>query len=115
MPDLSGVDAMKLPDIAMTPTLEHVFARLVDCARKGERCPTGDAISAGVTAAGLALSRKSPTTALALAGRIRVRVHAHNWRVVEILEGPHAGKETKAARWGCYLVIDRDGRRRVER
>jgi hypothetical protein len=103
------------PPPAMTPTLEHVFNWLVACAIKGERCPTTDQIRIEIVRAGLPAQGQAPTTALALAGRILVRVHAKNWRVVEILHGEHAGRRTKAApnHWSCYLVIDRQGVRRV--
>ena len=34
------------------------------------------------------------TSGLARGGKIRIDVYPHNWRVVTILMGPYAGKET---------------------
>jgi hypothetical protein len=47
--------------------------------------------------------------ALARAGRIVLTVHAHNWRVAEILSGPHALKGTMRAPhdWAAYLRVGR--------
>lgn len=60
---------------------------------------------------------------LAKAGRVRVEIFPRNWRVVEILDGPHKGKRTqeppggktgaaRAQRMRPYLVIDSSGTRR---
>ncbi len=73
---------MSIPDREM---LKWTFDLLVGHAVKGERCPTKDQLG---TAANKAIS------VLAHAGRIRVEVSAHNWRVVEIREGEHMGKRT---------------------
>ncbi len=115
-----GTDGLRealRPAPAMTPTLHHVFDLLVAAAVAGERCPTQNDIGAALKRAGLPQGKKgtgrlSPTTALALIGRIRVRVHGHDWRVVEILAGPHAGMAPNG--WAYFLVIDRRGTRRVE-
>lgn len=66
--------------------LDAVFDRIVQAAVNGERCPqTGhDGFTSAIT------------TALARAGRILIEVYARNWRVVEILTGPHKGKRTMA-------------------
>ena len=49
------------------------------------------------------------TSALFKEGKIRVEVFAHNWRVIEILTGPHAGKRTLAPPYKYatkpYLVL----------
>jgi hypothetical protein len=78
------------------------------------------ALLEGAAAKGRALSSDSahgpiPSNAigaLARAARIRSKVYAHNWRVVEITAGPHKGKRTKAAPTSSppYVVIDRNGR-----
>lgn len=115
----AGPELRKAPKTApaMTPTLQFIFDWLVRCAANELRCPTADQIRDELARAGLPHGKgTAPTTALAFMGRIRVHVHARNWRVVEILDGPHAGQQTKGAPNGhaCYLVIDRAGSRRVE-
>lgn len=62
---------------------DKLFEKMVDLAVRGERCPFNEHLPAG----GL--------SALARAGRIRIEVFRHNWRIVTILEGHHAGKQTK--------------------
>jgi hypothetical protein len=78
---------------------DEVFDLMVLCAINNERCPFNDQLPPG------ALS------SLARAGKVRIEVFRHNWRIVTILEGPHAGKQTlrdplleKGAR--PYVVID---------
>ena len=76
-----------------------LFERIEEIAVKGERCPFNEALPAG----GLG--------ALARAGKIRVEVFRHNWRVVTILVGPHAGAKTQMdpyIKTGSkpYVVID---------
>ena len=89
----------------------RVFGMLEAAAAAGARCPINDQLPYGAT------------KMLACNGRIRIEVYAHNWRVVEILEGPHKGKRTmeapsiksgklRGARPKPYLVSDRDGIRR---
>lgn len=100
-------------------TLDAVFALIERAAIAGERCPNKDQIGAFLTEQGLTRRGDSPgdmTTALARHGRLRLTVHTHNWRVAEILAGPNAGTKTKARPNGgsCYMVVDRDGPRRVE-
>lgn len=69
--------------------IEMGFALIELAAENGERCPTNQ--SAENPTGEL---RSGVTTALLKQGRIRVEVYAHNWRVVTILTGPHAGKRT---------------------
>lgn len=83
--------------------LERNFALLEAAAAVGERCPQSrpfgplDAPAAGQ---------------LARAGRIRVEIFAHNWRVVTIMEGPQRGKATAPSphpgRGKPYKVIEKD-------
>lgn len=65
--------------------LDRQFGLIELAARHGERCPQSKPFGP-----------VSPqvTTALARAGRIRIEIYAHNWRVAEILTGRHAGKRT---------------------
>lgn len=86
----------------MSAPIDTVFGLLVDAARKGERCPQGWQLG----------DRNKLVAALARAGRIRVEVWAHNWRVVEIAEGPHKGKRTLKAPCGIkpYVVIDKESK-----
>ncbi len=88
---------MKLPKIS----LADAFAVLEKAAAAGDRCPM--AKTDGLTS--------TLTSALARAGKIRIDVYAHNWRVVTILVGPHAGKSTLGApnpHWRPYLTIGRE-------
>jgi hypothetical protein len=64
--------------------LDKAFALLVEAADVGERCPK----TIGGPLA------KDALTALVRAGRVRSEVYAHNYRVVTILVGEHAGKST---------------------
>lgn len=87
--------------------LSQQFALLEEAAARGDRCPQSrphGPIVSGVI------------TALARAGKIRSEVYVHNWRVVEILVGPHAGKRTapEPTRHGTgkpYKVTDASGTR----
>ena len=80
-------------------TLAEAFAALEQAAASGARCPiTG---TNGLTS--------NLTGALARSGKIRIDVYPHNWRVVTIVSGPHAGKSTappKNKDWRPYLTIE---------
>lgn len=81
------------------PKYGAAFARLEQCAEGRDRCPQNDQIPSAAF------------SALARAGRIKVMVFRKNYRVVEILVGPQAGKRTADAtdrRIGevPYMVID---------
>lgn len=83
----------------MTPG--EAFLLIEKAAIAGERCPKADRGS-GFTS--------TITSDLARAGRIRIDVYPHNWRVVTICEGPHAGKSTAPApnpKWRPYLTIQK--------
>ena len=90
--------------------LSKAFAQIEAAAVAGARCP--------VTAReGIPGLPPGVTTALARAGRVRFEVYAHNWRVAEILAGPHAGKRTQGppqAGWKPYLVIGTETVRRYQ-
>lgn len=67
--------------------IDLAYEILVLAAIKGERCPANshdgvDGIPDGATGA------------LRAAGKIKVEIYARNYRVVEILTGPFAGKRT---------------------
>lgn len=65
--------------------LDKAFALLEATAIAGERCPQTAPFG----------PLPGPATGeLARAGRIRVEIFAHNWRVVTIMEGLHRGKHT---------------------
>lgn len=89
----------------------RVFSLLVDAAIAGRRCPTADELE---NAAGT-YGRIAPIL-LAEEGKIRIEVFAHNWRVVTICEGPHAGAKTAPPpgqrEHQPYHVIEPGGRRR---
>lgn len=75
------------------------FDHIAAVAARGERCPFNEQMPAGL------LPR------LARAGKIRIEVFRHNWRVVTILQGEHAGKTTAhdtsmSAGSKPYVVID---------
>lgn len=67
------------------PTLERAYALIEQAAIKSERCPQGRPFGELTSDAVMTLAR---------AGRIRVEIFMHNWRVVTILTGPNAGKQT---------------------
>lgn len=85
--------------------LDRVFALVEQAAISGARCPQNDE---------LGVNGQPALRALALSGRVRIKVGSRNWRQVEILTGPHAGKQTadsphKGSR--VYLVLDKSGTR----
>lgn len=93
--------------------IERGYVEIERAAVAGERCPRnqGWGCEAGkyVLVGGL---QPGVTTVLARQGRIRIEIYPHNFRVVEILSGPHAGKRTAAPpdpRWRPYRIIARTG------
>lgn len=79
-------------------TPAQAFAMLEQAAVTGARCPVSGAD--GLTS--------QLTGALARSGQIRIDVYPHNFRVVTILTGPHAGKATAPPpnkHWKPYLTI----------
>jgi hypothetical protein len=87
------------------PLLDKAFAILEAAAVAGERCPENGTmgLNAGVV------------PALARAGRIRIAICLHNYRIVTLLSGPHAGKSTAPHPDGRkpWKVIDAGGTRRL--
>ena len=67
--------------------LDKTFDMLVAAAVLGERCPQSP--PHGI------LNKQAPGI-LARAGKIRIEIFMHNYRVVTIMDGPHKGKQTKA-------------------
>lgn len=87
----------------MTPQ-QTAFSMIEAAAMKGARCPQANEFPEGGVA--------SAVYALADQGKIKIETYAKNWRVVQILEGPHAGKRTKACPHnhdGPWRVIDQNG------
>lgn len=82
-------------------TLNETFALLKEVARKGERCPAGKPFGPLVPAV---------MSALAHAGRIRIEIFCHNFRVVTIMEGPNKGLQTMPSPHGGlpYRTVFRD-------
>lgn len=89
------------------PQLRAVFALIEEAAAKGARCPTRQEIRQHLIAAGLGGEPVKLVGELCRRRRILIYVHAHNWRVAEILEGPHTGKSTMPPPrpWAAYLRI----------
>lgn len=83
-------------------SIEDAFNLLVEAAVAGERCPQTRPHGPIQAAAMSALYR---------AGRIEGLIYKHNYRVVRILTGPHAGKTTAAPARGLkpYKRIDAAG------
>lgn len=89
---------------SLTPEeLDAAFAEIEAAAAAGTRCPMNYTGALAINS----------VPALARAGRIRILITGHNWRQVDILTGPHAGKSTlpdplKRKPW---KVIDAGGTR----
>lgn len=100
--------------------IDEAFALFEAAAVAGERCPMTYPYGPIPTAA---------TDALIASGHIRSMVYGRNYRVVEILKGPHAGKSTAPEPNGraLYMVngrhvdhrltcwADKNPKRRVQR
>lgn len=90
-------------------TLADAFAMLETAAASGARCPVAG--TNGLTS--------TLTGTLARTGKIRIDVYPHNWRVITIMAGPHAGKATALPpdkTWRPYRTIEaaqtlKEGRR----
>lgn len=84
---------------------DELFAVLERCALAGERCPTKDQLYCDHK-----IRSSYQPTRLAKQGRIRVEVWVHNWRVIEIMEGPNEGARTMASPTGKapYQVVYKD-------
>lgn len=86
---------------------DKLFDRIAAIAAVGDRCPTNQHID------GVGLCQ------LARAGKIRIEVFNRNWRVVTILSGEHAGKQTSRGQNPVgarpYVTIDtKSGPRRSD-
>lgn len=90
--------------MTLTPqAIEQGFRLIEAAALAGERCPTNATMDnpAGTLPAGV-------SAALLKAGRIRIEVYPHNWRVIELVGGPNAGKRTASPpnkNWKPYRVL----------
>lgn len=65
--------------------LDRDFKLIEEAATKGERCPQTQPHGP---------LQHASSGSLARAGRIRIEIFAHNWRVATIMQGPHKGKQT---------------------
>lgn len=79
--------------------LDEAFRLIEDAVALRERCPQNDIIPSPLFGT------------LARQGKIRVRVFARNWRVVDILTGPYAGRSTaddvlRRSGEKPYMVLD---------
>lgn len=85
------VEVNKMRRAAMRPSKRDILAAdltmIVEAVLAGERCPK--TWPEGPL-------KSNSITALCASGDIRSEVYAHNYRVVTILKGEHAGKSTKA-------------------
>lgn len=87
---------------------DKVLAALTEAAIRGRRCPTTDQLG------DLAGSRPRAAAALkrlTATGIIVIKISGHNWRVVDIKKGPHAGKSTMSDPngWATYRRLDAAG------
>jgi hypothetical protein len=69
--------------------LDRIFTMLVGIACRGERAPQLQ--PHGV----LTVAENNAILEMARAGRLRVEIFAHNWRVVTICEGQYRGRHTQ--------------------
>jgi hypothetical protein len=95
--------------MALSERASIALASIAQAAVTGKRCPVTER-------EGVAGLPSGTTAELARAGYIRIEVYPHNWRVIEILQGPYKGRRTKAppkTSWRPYLVVDSSGPRRV--
>lgn len=83
-----------------------VFDYVVDAARAGKRCPQRSEFPPGANSSCL-ISR------LARDGWLRVEISGHNWRTIEIVQGPYRGLRTqenpsRAKPWKIIPSIEAD-------
>jgi hypothetical protein len=87
--------------------IKAAFATVERAAAQGIRCPQN--YTEGITSDALG--------ALAGDGFISIEISGHNWRMVTVLKGPHAGKSTLADPTGgrVFKIIDADGMRMIRK
>lgn len=96
-------EAPKTRPLTPQERIEKCFEAIVHAVISGQRCPENDTLHVNT----------ERCRHLALAGRIKVEVFARNYRVVTILDGPHAGKKTAPAPYNVQkpkFVINKDGK-----
>jgi hypothetical protein len=94
-------------------TLEACFDALCDLAIADERCPGNQELADQLRRRGFTKTDRA-VSELVRQGRVRIKVGAPNYRVVEILTGPHAGKHTLRPRiFRPHTVIAKDGPERL--
>ncbi|MEQ8395031.1 hypothetical protein [Thalassobaculum sp.] len=97
--------------VDITERMTAMLSDLCKAARAGRRCPDAQVLRLMGH-----ISATNTVLALAEAGKIKIEVYGHNWRVIEILEGPDAGSRTEESPLGGkpWLMIDDSGRHRME-
>jgi hypothetical protein len=89
----------KLPEV---DKIEATFAQIEAAALQSARCPENGMLPGG----------SASVVALARAGRIRIHIAQKNFRVVELLSGPNAGKRTGGlAGAHVWKIVDSTGTR----
>lgn len=80
--------------------IERAFALIEQAAASGERAPQSQPHGP---------LRRQAVTALYRAGRLKGAIYSGNFRVLTILQGPHAGKSTKppSTQSPPYRIIDK--------
>lgn len=74
------------------------FAIVERAAIAGERCPTNEALCDALRLQGFVFAGGNVLLSdLAREGHLEIRVCAHNWRIVQLLTGEHAGTSTAPA------------------
>lgn len=99
--------------------LKTLFAIIVKAAEAGDRCPSNSPPTYELRnlfcAESQAAFPKRGLMELAAAGFLKIEIAGHNWRTIEILQGPSKGKRTKesAHLGGRTRIIDSKGDRWV--
>ena len=93
------------------PALADIcFALIERAAMRNERCPTNPQMAKAI----LGLGPSPATQILRKQGRIRVWLGGRDWRTVEVLKGPVAGRFTAHNGSEVWAVVDHDGRRALD-
>jgi hypothetical protein len=77
-----------MPKPPSSNMLTKVFVMINAAAVNGERCPQKQPSGT------FSREQNDALLALARAGKLRVEIFVHNWRVVTICEGPNSGRHT---------------------
>jgi hypothetical protein len=95
---------MTNPNISDT-LISQTFNAIVNAAVAGKRAPLSSRNGGSLN--------PDAVKHLVKAGKIRIEIFVHNFRVITILSGEHAGKHTAQPNGKQpHLIIDADGQRR---